>query len=116
MQPLQICIGPTIRIGRESWCLPYAGFFLKETGIFLTFEIYELGRVNWMYYWVPTLKVSQSPNAPLPAGCRTAPTTLYSSIAVLGVIANITLLGAFFRNEVWQDNPGRFGQFGYTGR
>ena len=25
--PLQICIGPTIRIGRESWCLPYAGFF-----------------------------------------------------------------------------------------
>ena len=29
MQPLQICIGPIIRIGRESWCLPYAGFFLK---------------------------------------------------------------------------------------
>ena len=28
MQPLQICIGPTIRIGRESWCLLYAGFFL----------------------------------------------------------------------------------------
>ena len=27
MQPLQICIGPSIRIGRESWCLPYAGFF-----------------------------------------------------------------------------------------
>ena len=27
MQPLQICIGPTIRIGRESRCLPYAGFF-----------------------------------------------------------------------------------------
>ena len=24
-----ICIGPTIRIGRESWCLPYAGFFKK---------------------------------------------------------------------------------------
>ena len=27
MQPFQICIGPIIRIGRESWCLPYAGFF-----------------------------------------------------------------------------------------
>ena len=27
MRPLQFCIGPTIRIGRESWCLPYAGFF-----------------------------------------------------------------------------------------
>ena len=26
-QPLQLCIGPSIRIGRESWCLPYAGFF-----------------------------------------------------------------------------------------
>ena len=26
---LQICIGPTIRIGRESWCLPYAGFFVQ---------------------------------------------------------------------------------------
>ena len=27
-QPIQICIGSTIRIGRESWCLPYAGFFI----------------------------------------------------------------------------------------
>ena len=34
MQLLQNCIGPTIRIGQESWCLLYAGFFvvtLKET-------------------------------------------------------------------------------------
>ena len=31
MQPLQICIGPIIRIGRESWCLPYAGFLLTDT-------------------------------------------------------------------------------------
>ena len=23
-----MCIGPTIRIGRESWCLPYAGFLI----------------------------------------------------------------------------------------
>ena len=28
-QLLQNCIGPTIRIGRESWCLPYAGFLTK---------------------------------------------------------------------------------------
>ena len=28
MQPLQNCIGPTIRIGREILCLPYAGFLL----------------------------------------------------------------------------------------
>ena len=27
MQPLQNCIGPTILIGREILCLPYAGFF-----------------------------------------------------------------------------------------
>ena len=25
--PIQICIGSTIRIGQESWCLLYAGFF-----------------------------------------------------------------------------------------
>ena len=30
MQPLQICIGPTIRIGQEIWCLLYAGFFGKR--------------------------------------------------------------------------------------
>ena len=28
MQPLQNFIGPTFCIGRESWCLPYAGFFI----------------------------------------------------------------------------------------
>ena len=33
-QPLQNCIGPTIRIGRESWCLPYAGVFFLTTRIF----------------------------------------------------------------------------------
>ena len=27
MQPFQNCIGPTIRIGREILCLPYARFF-----------------------------------------------------------------------------------------
>ena len=31
MQPLQICIGPIIRIGRESWCLQYAGFFFNPS-------------------------------------------------------------------------------------
>ena len=30
MRPLQICIGPTIRIGRESWFL-YAGFFFDKS-------------------------------------------------------------------------------------
>ena len=29
MQPLQNCIGPTIRIGREILCLPYAGFLIS---------------------------------------------------------------------------------------
>ena len=24
------CIGPTIRIGRESWCLPDAGFLIGQ--------------------------------------------------------------------------------------
>ena len=28
MQPLQNCIGPTIRIGQKILCLPYAGFLI----------------------------------------------------------------------------------------
>ena len=28
MQLLQSCIGPSIRISQESWCLPYAGFLV----------------------------------------------------------------------------------------
>ena len=34
MQPLENCIGPTIRIGREILCLPYAGFFCLGLDIF----------------------------------------------------------------------------------
>ena len=30
MQPLQNCIGPTIRIGREILSLPYAGFLSEK--------------------------------------------------------------------------------------
>ena len=37
MQPLQICIDPIIRIGRDSWCLPYAGFF-SFISILTTFQ------------------------------------------------------------------------------
>ena len=33
MQPLQNCIGPTIRIGWEILCLPYGEFFLKGLDI-----------------------------------------------------------------------------------
>ena len=31
MQHLQNCIGPTIRIGGEIRCLPYAGFFVMNS-------------------------------------------------------------------------------------
>ena len=34
-QTLQICIGSTIRIGRKSWCLPYAGFFHSSKKLLL---------------------------------------------------------------------------------
>ena len=30
MQPLLICIDPTISIGHKRWCLPYAGFFFDK--------------------------------------------------------------------------------------
>ena len=47
MQPFQICIGPIIRIGRESWCLPYAGIFNK-------FSIYVVGEhsVKILSFWL----------------------------------------------------------------
>ena len=48
MLPLQICIGPTIRISRESWCLPYAGFSLANfallAGFFCTGGTIRMGR------------------------------------------------------------------------
>ena len=37
-QPLQICIGPTICISQESWCLPFAGFFLITNSYVSTFS------------------------------------------------------------------------------
>ena len=37
MQPLQICIGSTIRIDRESWCLQYAGFLRISSASFVGF-------------------------------------------------------------------------------
>ena len=54
----QNCIGPTIRIVRESWCLPYAGFFFNCLGFFnctpnflhegerLLFNIFSLFKIS----------------------------------------------------------------------
>ena len=36
-QPFQNCIGPTIRIGRDILCLPYAGIFKKIKQFHLVF-------------------------------------------------------------------------------
>ena len=65
-QPLQICIGPTIRIGRESWCLPYAGFFLivwNFLGFFgffcffgISFKVTNVTTKSYQgYYWTPKI-------------------------------------------------------------
>ena len=46
MPPLKNYIGPTIPIGREILCLPYTGFFLKISKIFLEdFNIFK-GKEN----------------------------------------------------------------------
>ena len=55
-QPLQICIGPTVRIGRESWCLPYAGFikqklFNQTKNGLLKYIIFVLKLVENCQYW-----------------------------------------------------------------
>ena len=51
MQPLQICIGPTIRIGRESWYLPYAGFFSKTFPYIMSacFALARAGKSSLLY-------------------------------------------------------------------
>ena len=43
MQPLQNCIGPTIRIGREIRCLPYAGFL---TELFQKYSLISFGQIK----------------------------------------------------------------------
>ena len=45
MQLLQNCIGPAIRIGRESWCLPYTRFFCITRPILLT-ALTDFGEKN----------------------------------------------------------------------
>ena len=58
MQPLRNCNGPTIRIGREILCLPYAGFFLY---IIHKYEIFPLSYTSWsceIFYIVYLNKIS----------------------------------------------------------
>ena len=43
-QPLQICYVPTIRIGQERLCLPYAGFF--ERNLSQTLDIKKNCMIN----------------------------------------------------------------------
>ena len=47
MQPLKICIGSTIRIGREILCLPYAGFKKKVSFAWIT--NYLVDKWGWLY-------------------------------------------------------------------
>ena len=46
MQPLQNCIGPTICIGREIWCLPYAGFLVMTWTLCMPGEQWILGFIG----------------------------------------------------------------------
>ena len=41
MQLLQTCIGPTICIGPESWCLSYSGFLLPISSKLRPHKIYD---------------------------------------------------------------------------
>ena len=40
MQLIKNCIGPTISIGQERWCLPYAGFLYSKSHPAKTDNIY----------------------------------------------------------------------------
>ena len=59
MQPLQNCIGPTIRIGRESWCLPYAGFLAR--GLVLSFLCVQ-NNIKYHYVLVVSLTTNSITN------------------------------------------------------
>ena len=53
MQPLQNCIGPTIRINREIRCLPYAVFFNLPTRCTIVLDIIMLrtqfNKLNFLF-------------------------------------------------------------------
>ena len=82
MQPLQNCIGPTIRIGREIRCLPYAGFFKEHkfaclhfkykffcwVVLFLAFCFWSLVR-NFVSSLIPTLYPSSQQRQHFPYYC-----------------------------------------------
>ena len=61
MQPLQICIGSTIHRGRESWCLPYAGFFFfKQICFPMSYGKWQIGKnfLFWIKYACVFFQVS----------------------------------------------------------
>ena len=50
--PLQNCIGPTFCISQESWCLPYAGFFIILVSIVVQCNVlYYTGRYNTVLHF-----------------------------------------------------------------
>ena len=50
-QLLEICIGPTIHNGRESWCLPYAGFFQLVSSLQSSI-LYIMGKLAGEGLWL----------------------------------------------------------------
>ena len=50
MKPLQNCIGPTIRIGREILCLPYAGFFCNYLVKYVKILSFYLPKIVQLIY------------------------------------------------------------------
>ena len=52
MQPLQNCIGPTIRIGQEILCLPYAGF-LDKVSLLMINSLHCVGKVTNCFATLP---------------------------------------------------------------
>ena len=75
-QLLQNCIGPTIRNGQESWCLPYAGFFL----VMMYGSVLFFTPCNAIFFclWPPlvflaqirTIVVPESSNSPNCVNCN----------------------------------------------
>ena len=85
MQPLQISIAPTIHIGQEKWCLPYAGFLqaLVDLLVKLICKSVVL-KLYWqsVSFFVPVLKFCPHKTINIQKGCLLS--TVKSKVITFG--------------------------------
>ena len=102
MQPLQICIVPTICIGRESWCLPYAGFYFIVLVLVLLFAHVQIFSVSHIYFYFKEYGEKASVNYLDVVASLVTDTPCKSSILLLNspIYQALTIQCHIFSNQV----------------